>query len=135
MKRGSMLGVLFGCGAVLLLVLPFGVRAQRAGALETLRSLELQKLDEALSLVRQSQRCVAAAASLRALRDCHRRERESEWRLRERFQERIEAARERLGVEGPPGPGGGGWRPGPPPGPGGGFPGPPPGRRLPPPGW
>lgn len=85
--------------------------------LQQFKSLELQKLDEALELVRASQRCVSQARSLQGLHDCHRREREADWQQRERFHARIEALRLQYGLDrhgGPPSPGrpfGGGRQP------------------------
>ena len=79
--------------------------------LQQFKSLELQKLDEALELVRASQRCVSQARSLQGLHDCHRREREADWQQRERFHARIEALRLQYGLDrhgGPPRPGRGG---------------------------
>ena len=79
--------------------------------LQQFKSLELQKLDEALDLVRSSQRCVSQARSLQGLHECHRREREADWQQRERFHARIEALRLQYGLDrhgGPPGPGRGG---------------------------
>ncbi len=79
--------------------------------LQQFKSLELQKLDEALELVRSSQRCVSQARSLQGLHECHRREREADWQQRERFHARIEALRRQYGLDrhgGPPTPGRGG---------------------------
>ena len=79
--------------------------------LQQFKSLELDKLDEALELVRASQRCVSQARSLQGLHECHRREREADWQQRERFHARIEALRLQYGLDrhgGPPGPGRGG---------------------------
>ena len=75
--------------------------------LQQFKSLELEKLDEALELVRASQRCVSQARSLQGLHECHRREREADWQQRERFHARIEALRLQYGLDrhgGPPGP-------------------------------
>ena len=79
--------------------------------LQQFKSLELQKLEEALELLRASQRCVSQARSLQGLHDCHRREREADWQQRERFHARIEALRLQYGLDrhgGPPNPGRGG---------------------------
>jgi len=79
--------------------------------LQQFKSLELEKLDEALELVRSSQRCVRQARSLQGLHECHRREREADWQQRERFHARIEALRLQYGLDrhgGPPSPGRGG---------------------------
>lgn len=79
--------------------------------LQQFKSLELQKLEEALELLRASQRCVSQARSLQGLHDCHRREREADWQQRERFHARIEALRLQYGLDrhgGPPSPGRGG---------------------------
>ena len=76
--------------------------------LQQFKSLELDKLDEALELVRASQRCVSQARSLQGLHECHRREREADWQQRERFHARIEALRLQYGLDrhgGPPTPG------------------------------
>jgi hypothetical protein len=77
--------------------------------LQQFKSLELQKLEEALELLRSSQRCVSQARSLQGLHECHRREREADWQQRERFHARIEALRLQYGLDrhgGPPSP----WR-------------------------
>jgi len=82
--------------------------------LQQFKRLELQKLDEALELVRSSQRCVSQARSLQGLHECHRREREADWQQRERFHARIEALRLQYGLDrpgGPPPPRGGEGRP------------------------
>ena len=79
--------------------------------LQQFKSLELEKLEEALELVRSSQRCVSQARSLQGLHECHRREREADWQQRERFHARIEALRLQYGLDrhgGPPNPGRGG---------------------------
>ena len=79
--------------------------------LQQFKRLELEKLDEALELVRASQRCVSQARSLQGLHECHRREREADWQQRERFHARIEALRLQYGLDrhgGPPTPGRGG---------------------------
>ncbi|MEI6360206.1 MAG: hypothetical protein WCO50_07745 [Synechococcus sp. ELA619] len=79
--------------------------------LQQFKSLELQKLDEALDLLRSSQRCVSLARSLQGLHECHRREREADWQQRERFHARIEALRLQYGLDRhgePPTPGRGG---------------------------
>ncbi len=84
---------------------------RRRRVLQQFKSLELDKLDEALELVRASQRCVSQARSLQGLHECHRREREADWQQRERFHARIEALRLQYGLDrhgGPPGPGRGG---------------------------
>jgi hypothetical protein len=74
--------------------------------LQQFKTLELQKLDEALELIQASQRCVSQARSLQGLHDCHRREREADWQQRERFHARIEALRLQYGLDrhggGPP---------------------------------
>ena len=67
--------------------------------LQQFKRLELQKLEEALELVRSSQRCVSQAASLQGLHECHRREREADWQQRERFHARIEALRLQYGLD------------------------------------
>ncbi len=67
--------------------------------LQQFKNLELQKLDEALELVRSSQRCVSLARSLQGLHECHRREREADWQQRERFHARIEALRLQYGLD------------------------------------
>jgi len=72
--------------------------------LQQFKRLELQKLDEALELVRSSQRCVSQARSLQGLHECHRREREADWQQRERFHARIEALRLQYGLDRPGGP-------------------------------
>ena len=79
--------------------------------LQQFKTLELQKLDEALELIQASQRCVSQARSLQGLHECHRREREADWQQRERFHARIEALRLQYGLDrhgGPPSPWGGG---------------------------
>ena len=79
--------------------------------LQQFKSLELEKLEEALELVRSSQRCVSQARSLQGLHECHRREREADWQQRERFHVRIESLRLQYGLDrhgGPPFPGRGG---------------------------
>ena len=79
--------------------------------LQQFKSLELQKLDEALELIQASQRCVNQARSLQGLHECHRREREADWQQRERFHTRIESLRLQYGLDrhgGPPPQGRGG---------------------------
>ena len=67
--------------------------------LQQFKGLELQKLEEAMALMRSSQRCVLQAASLQGLHECHRREREADWQQRERFHARIEALRLQYGLD------------------------------------
>ena len=75
--------------------------AQEQRAFVILKTLEQQKLEESLELVRDAQRCVNAARNLRALHDCHRQERDREWEQRERFHRQIEAVRARYGLRRP----------------------------------
>lgn len=90
--------------------------AQRRGgaAVEALRAIELQKLQDIQALVRSTQQCLIEAYTLRELRGCHKREREVEWGIRQRHQQRLEEVRNRYDLEQgmrPPGPPPGGGPP------------------------
>lgn len=67
--------------------------------LQQFKRLELQKLEEAMALMRSSQRCVIQAGTLQSLHECHRLEREADWQQRERFHARIEALRLQYGLD------------------------------------
>ena len=116
--------LLAACLGLLVPATPVLAQRRDSSALEAMRALELQKLSDVASLARTTQQCVRAATSLRALRRCHQREREAEWGIRERHQQRLEAVRSRFGLSFDPR-----FQPGPPPG---APPGPPPGG---PPPW
>jgi hypothetical protein len=67
--------------------------------LQQFKRLELQKLEEAMALMRSSQRCVIQAGTLQSVHECLRLEREADWQQRERFHARIEALRLQYGLD------------------------------------